>query len=97
MKKTYTKPMLYAERFELVEHIASCNANKSVTTVNYRDRYTCSYHDGDVTLFNEGVKDCNSSYDTESFVSFDEYISSFSNGGYGGCYNAFTDGNFFAS
>ena len=100
MKKAYKKPRLFAESFELLEHIASCKANQDVTTVTYRDRNSCTYTDANVTLFNLGVDGCTNEYYLEGegslFDDFDDYINSYLIDR-GGCYNAFTDGNFFAS
>ena len=97
MKKAYTKPKLYVETFQLLEHIASCTANQSVTTVTYRDGYACTYHDSNVTLFYAENGSCDQGgWDTEMFDDLDAYLASFG-GNRGGCYNAFGDGNFFAS
>ncbi len=100
MKKPYQKPCVYAESFELLEHIASCKANQDITTVTYRDRASCSYTDANVSLFNIGVEGCTNEYYEEGLGSlyddFEDYIGSYLMSR-GGCYNAFTDGNFFAS
>ena len=97
MRKSYTKPKLYAETFELCEHIANCTANQSVTTVSYRDGYSCTYVDSNVTLFYAQNGNCDQGgWDTDMFDSLDDYLASFG-GNRGGCYNAFSDGNFFAS
>lgn len=95
MKKTYKKPRVYVETFELLEHIASCKANQDVTTVTYRDGNTCTYTDANVTLFYNS--DCKNEYFDETVMTWEEYIDSFKPENNGGCYNAFTDGNFFAS
>ena len=96
MKRTYTKPTLYAERFELCEHIASCKTGGSVS-VSYTDGNSCTYTDANVTLFYAGNVNCNQGgWDTDIFPTLDEYLKSFG-GDRGGCYNAVTDGNFFAS
>ena len=98
MRKRYTKPKLYAETFELLEHISSCTANTNVTVVTYRDMYSCSYNDANVTLFNEtGVNGCQNEYFDPSMETWEEYLDSFKPENGGGCYNAFSDGNFFAS
>lgn len=94
MKKPYQTPRMYAESFELIEHIASCSANPDHTTVNYQDKNTCSYQDADVNLFLQNTtKKCEvwDNPDPEMYTSFEEYLSTLS------CYNAFSDGNFFAS
>ena len=100
MKRTYTKPTLYAEKFELMEHISSCKANQDITTVTYRDGNSCTYTDAGLTLFNPGNSECKNDYYEEglgsSYDDFPDYLASFALTR-GGCYNAFTDGNFFAS
>ena len=83
---------MYAENFQLVEHIASCKAGGSINA-SYRDGNACTYTDANVTLFYDN---CDSSWDTDIFESLDEYLASF-DVDRGGCYNAFIDGNFFAS
>lgn len=95
MKKTYSKPKLYAESFELAEHIASCSVQQGVTAVSYRDASSCSYAEGGLALFNVGVTGCPDSYDPESFDSLDEYLDIMTDRSK--CYNAFSNGNFFAS
>ena len=100
MKKTYTKPMLYAESYELVEHISSCKANQDITTVTYRDGNACTYTDANLTLFYPSNSGCTNGYydpnDDSMYDSFEDYLASFGVDR-GGCYNAFSDGNFFAS
>ena len=98
MKRDYVKPFLYIETFELLEHIAKCNANPSVTNVTYRGPEACAYQDGGLNLFYNGVQGCEmneENIDTEVFGNFEEFERSFVDDG--GCYNAFSDGNFFAS
>lgn len=104
MKKPYQKPSVYVERFELLEHIASCKVGEGITAVNYRDKYTCSYRDDDVSLFLEdGVNGCQIA---EIMVLYDygdesdpiqNFLDSIDPVPGGGCYNAFMDGNIFAS
>ena len=97
MKKPYKKPRVYVETFELLEHIASCKANQAITTVTYRDGYACTYTDAKLTLFYPENGACvNDYFNLEDYDSFEDYLASFAMGR-GGCYNAFTDGNFFAS
>lgn len=88
--------MLYAERFELLEHISSCSVGKGITTVTYRDRGACYYQDGDVALFNNGVTGCLNNFAPFLNGDPDAFLSSL-NGENSGCYNAFSDGNTFAS
>ena len=90
------KPMLYAESFELAEHISSCAVGAGVTTVTYRDRNSCSYQDGDIVLFNAaGVNGCQNNY-APFITSPEEFLSSLEQE-HSGCYNAFSNGNVFAS
>ena len=100
MKKTYTKPAMYAETFELLEHISSCKANQGMTSVTYRDGNACTYTDANLTLFYPENSGCSNGYydpgDDSMYDSFDDYLASFGVDR-GGCYNAFSDGNFFAS
>lgn len=57
MKKTYTKPALFAESFELAEHIAACsgfNPDHRPTTGNHWSPATCAFElDTGWTLFND--------------------------------------------
>lgn len=102
MKRTYTKPTLYAETFELAEHISSCKTGTGAgaPTVTYRDGNSCTYTDANVTLFYPSNNGCTNGYydpnDNSMYDSFDDYLASFGVDR-GGCYNAFSDGNFFAS
>ena len=100
MKKTYSKPVLYAERFELLEHISSCKVGGNSVSVTYRDGNSCTYTDANLTLFYSSNKGCTNGYydpnDDSMYDSFDDYLASFGVDR-GGCYNAFSDGNFFAS
>lgn len=65
MKKTYSKPRLYAETFELMEHIsAMCSgfdstqpASNQVTSGN---EWVCGYYVRDGVLFNNSA--CTVSY-----------------------------------
>ncbi len=96
MKKEYKKPRMYAETFQLVEHIASCKTGGSISA-SYQDGNACTYTDSNVTLFYAGNDNCNQGgWDMDIFPTLDEYLASFG-GDRGGCYNAFSDGNFFAS
>ena len=98
MKKPYKKPQVYVETFELLEHIASCKANPDMTTVTYRDGYACTYTEAGLTVFQpeENTACHNDYFNLVDYDSFEDYLASFAVGR-GGCYNAFSDGNFFAS
>lgn len=98
MKKPYSKPRVYAESFELLEHIASCAVDPNATNPpSYRDRTSCNYTDGDVTLFNNaGVNGCTNNIAPFFKGDVDLFLES-TKGEDGGCYNAFSDGNVFAS
>lgn len=95
MKKPYKKPQIYVETFELLEHIASCSTGGE-TTITYRDGHSCTYTEANVTVFYpEDTRCTNGGYfdieDDSMYDSFEDYLRSF------GCYNAFSNGNFFAS
>lgn len=100
MKKAYEKPRVYVEKFELLEHIASCKANQVVVNVTYREGHACTYTDANLTLFYPDNSGCTNGYydpnDDSMYDTFDDYLASFGVDR-GGCYNAFSDGNFFAS
>lgn len=55
MKKEYEKPQIYIERFELAQHIASCDFK-----LNYTDVLSCAakYEYIDQLLFVESNKSC---------------------------------------
>ena len=101
MKRPYQKPTIYIESFELLEHIAYCSADPSITVVTYRSGNECTYSDKNFTLFSESNTSCINDYDHTMYDSLDDFVASFNpnNPDYTGvgCYNAFADGNFFAS
>ena len=100
IKKDYQKPALFAERFELMEHIAdNCSMGKGASA-NYRNSGECSYTDANVTLFltdtvNGRCGGSGYSYDTDLYDSWDDYAERFRNDSE--CYNAFNNGLSFAS
>lgn len=52
MKKPYVKPMLFAESFELVEHIAGdCRVNDNFEGAKFHNSGECRYDDGNISLF----------------------------------------------
>lgn len=101
MKKTYQKPMLYAETFEMLEHIASnCTLGDGVGySVTYRESggtQPCAYTDNGTTIYLSNTEACLDSFDDRQWDSFDAYLSSMLGGGQQ-CYNAFQSGKAFAS
>lgn len=66
MKKTYSKPALYAESFELAEHIALCSGyKKDVITITHWNDGVCTfqYTAGGSILFNmNGNSGCDAPY-----------------------------------
>ena len=44
MKKIYEKPMLYAESYELVEHVAGGCGVDEMSTATTRDLSQCGFH-----------------------------------------------------
>ena len=99
MKRVYTKPVIYIETFELMEHIAYCSTGQGITEVSYRDPGSCYYEEGGYSLFQNGVTGCD--INESSFLeggqfygmadSLEAFMATVE------CYNAFGDGNFFAS
>ena len=58
MRKAYTRPKLYAESFELLEHISACTGYApGLTTLRSADR-GCSYTWQNQKLFILGLRDC---------------------------------------
>lgn len=58
MKKCYTKPVLYMESFELLEHIAGgCLTGDNFAGAQHRDG-NCGYNIGGVVLFGYGQNGC---------------------------------------
>lgn len=105
MKKRYQKPNLFAESFELMEHVAgSCyTTDQNPYPATYRDGDACTYTDPGkggtgFTMFSGNNSACVSameqiSFDELSFGSLEEFLITM------GCYHAFMDpaGNAFAS
>lgn len=50
MKKAYTSPRLYAERFSLAEHIANCN---TIAGANSGSASTCTFVIGNDNFFTD--------------------------------------------
>lgn len=67
MKKTYSKPALYAESFELAEHIALCSGfDRGITSVTHwgdaKDT-TCTFTTNGFVLFSGSNGGCVYKYD----------------------------------
>ena len=59
MKKPYTKPRVYAEAFELMEHVAgNCLVNDAFSGAHHRNAGDCSYSDGNLYLFTSDANGC---------------------------------------
>ena len=62
MRKSYQKPALYAETFELVEHIANCEGafNQRGYSMRFKEGIGCQYYDPSTqeTFFIEGGTAC---------------------------------------
>lgn len=76
MRKTYQKPVLYAESYELVEHVAGpCNymdAETSAIHVSHRDKDRCFFSfvdDPDVQMFVDSNSVCTSPVGEEVYHS----------------------------
>ncbi|MBQ6403104.1 MAG: hypothetical protein IJI27_04290 [Oscillospiraceae bacterium] len=103
MKKTYVKPAVYAESFELMEHVAGdCLTGDNFSGALHRGNQGCGYDIGGVVLFGQGQNGCGndefqammafagSNADNPAQVAKDLGLE---------CYNSFYDQamNFFAS
>lgn len=59
MKKTYVKPELFCEEYELSVAIAgNCGSQFSAFNVNTSDVYTCTYKDANEFLFVDTNSNC---------------------------------------
>lgn len=97
MKKEYTKPVLYAETYELLEHIAlNCNTGVEGVVVNMRED-TCYYSDNGLVLYKDTTAECKSSYNELMDGSWENYFNNIFSQGVAKCYNAFATGNPFYS
>lgn len=89
MKKAYGKPMLFAESFELVEHIAGdCRVNDNFEGAKFHNSGECRYEDGNISLFLSADHLCDSYLFNNAGLEI-----SIPNVPYLGmkCYNAFLD------
>lgn len=57
MKKTYSKPALYAERFELAAHIAACSGYFDGAATHTRAS-NCAFQLGTQFVFMSSITDC---------------------------------------
>lgn len=59
MKKPYSKPVMYAESYELMEHVAGdCVVNDNFSGAHHRKPGDCRYTDGNLALFYSSGKGC---------------------------------------
>ena len=99
MKKTYTKPMFYAEEFQLVEHI-SLNCAKEAFTPHFSNGWVCSieWKNGDgqtEVMFTTNISGCANSVGTyDASWQDDDLMESQYNEL---CYNAMAPGPMFSS
>ena len=98
MKKTYTKPMLYAEEFQLVEHITLTCA-KDAFIAHHSTGWTCSIEWNDNGKQRVMFTDQNSSCDGavgayEESMQNDDLMESYYNDT---CYNSMQIGPMFSS
>ncbi len=96
MKKVYSKPALYAETFELVEHVAGdCIVNDGFAGALHRGPESCGYRDSNITLFTGDLSDCADAAELFALAgaspSTDLSVINME------CYNSFLSGNLFAS
>lgn len=81
MKRVYAKPMLFAESFELAEHIAGTCATDAMSEANLRDLVSCGLKIGgqDAVAF-QSENICYGWYNED----LEEWVDVY-------CYNSFTD------
>lgn len=96
MKKTYVKPMLYAEEFQLVEHI-SLNCATDLYEASFSNGWLCSIRGktSNQVMFTTNVSGCagaNDIYDAD--WKDDEYMASYMTQL---CYNVHEVGQMFSS
>ena len=98
MKRDYTKPTLFAEPFQLVDHIASGCVQTGLYTPNHSNAWTCSVKDGDgMTLFMEGKSSCEVDGGNQlnpELEGIDDIVSALLGGQ---CYNTVVSGPMFSS
>lgn len=82
MKKAYSKPALFAESFELAEHIALCSGYDGTNNTANHWSTNCRFNDPDtgVAMFLSSENGCVELYADRTKVKVD-------------CYNAPTDGD----
>ncbi len=100
MKKTYTKPLLFAESYQMAEHIA---ANCSLTdySANHNTGWTCSIrgNSSGLTFFTAQQSACSASVDDDHEIVDGNVISDSMMSSMIGalCYNQFEQGQMFSS
>lgn len=71
MKKPYSKPALFAESFELAEHIAACstvNAPEGFYGTHSEPSLTCQFVAGGFTLFTDAATGCNQPWGRDDII-----------------------------
>ena len=100
MKKTYTKPLLFAESYQMVEHIAG-TCNTSAYNATHNTGWTCSITgvESGLTLFTAQQLNCGRSVDEDHEILDGSVISDSMMSSMIGslCYNQFEQGQMFSS
>lgn len=99
MKKTYTKPLLFAESYQMVEHVAAgCTG---AYDANHNTGWTCSIRgrESGLTLFTAQQMNCGTSVDEDHEILDGDVISDSMMASMIGslCYNQFEQGQMFSS
>lgn len=81
MKKVYEKPMLYAESYELAEHIAGGCALDDMNTPTHRSLESCGFRISNGTVAFQDQGNCVGWWDTFWDKPIDDVF----------CYNTFLD------
>ena len=91
MKKAYEKPMLLAESFALVEHVAAGCKTGDGANATYLDADACVYYSDDISVFTSSscnldwIDDDDDSINKNNPSTWSNLLDSI-------CYNAFVDG-----
>ena len=93
MKKTYSKPVVYAESFYLVEHIAACTFQ-----AHHAAEQNCKFTDAGITMFATASSCSPDAASMWDFAEVPENLRTAGNLGLIGldglvCYNSFQDYN----
>ena len=94
MRKSYEKPMLYAEAFQMTEHIAGSCLTEPEFAALHNTPWTCAAAYNDERMFTTGIGACGVNGGTqfdEDIMMMDGFMDTVQLGSQ--CYNVFSAGN----